>query len=377
MLPSENDAGTAREVDEPMVFIEFLFVLAGLAVISVLEFVLVDSYVHNGALSWVLVIGGLAGIGWIIRRVEKDKGRKQQQLRDAMAQTQRLRAEAELEELATNAPPVHVPHPSSSLITISSPQPDEIAAPLALLHPDEGALLDATIAAADDVEALHPWLNHPDLGQVAKVLFGAALVTQGRAAEAQGYFEQVLAEPPSATAEAFFNRYPLPMPFEAVGIQTVVPLSRTAAAIYAAMIHQTRGDSERAMEAIEQADDSDLVTALKSTYAFNLDHYDDVLRVTRWVPRPADTPLEAFALILRGSALREKGRPADALKVLAEATGAAAEVPEAANRLTFEIGRTLAAQGDVAEARRKYIQVHRADPHFPELEEALAALPPE
>jgi hypothetical protein len=92
------------------------------------------------------------------------------------------------------------------------------------------------------------------------------------------------------------------------------------------------------------------------------------------VPRPAETPLDAFSLILRGCALREKGQPADALKVLDDAAPAA-KVPEVANRLTFELGRTLAAQGNVAEARRNYIRVHKADPRFPELEEALAELP--
>jgi hypothetical protein len=80
-------------------------------------------------------------------------------------------------------------------------------------------------------------------------------------------------------------------------------------------------------------DDSDLVMALKSTDAFNLDRFDDALQITRWVPRPAETSLEAFSLILRGCALREKGQPADELKVLDDATAAAAaaKVPDVAN----------------------------------------------
>jgi tetratricopeptide (TPR) repeat protein len=247
--------------------------------------------------------------------------------------------------------------------------------PIPPTHTDEDALVEAIIRAAANPESLRPWLDHPELGQVAKILMGAGLVQNGKPAEAYDYFDGVLTEPPTVAAESFFDRYPLPVPFHAAGIDTVVPLSRSVAAVYAAMICQTRGDSAEAMEAIEQADDSDLVTTMKSTYLFNLDRYDDVLRVTNRTSQPANTALEAFALILRGCALREMGRLTDALAVMNQAGAAALGTPSVDGRLNFEVGRTLAAQGNYAAARRKYVQVRGANPRFPGLEDALAELP--
>jgi tetratricopeptide (TPR) repeat protein len=300
---------------------------------------------------WFLGVGGIIGVVIAVAQ-DMDKSRKklQQEIaQSAITETRRSHAEAEQDSTAHDLEPI---------------------------HRDVAAFADAAARALKDVDALNPWLDHSELGQAAKLLRGALLMAADRSAEALGCFEAVLGEPPSATSEEFLGRCPMPVSFQAAGVGTKMHLSRSAAAIYAAMIYQTRGDSEHAMEAIEHAGDSDLATTLKSTYAFNLDRFDDVLRITRWVPRPAETPLEAFGLILRGCALREKGQPADALKVFDDAAAAAAKVPEVANRLTFEVGRTLARQGNDAEARRKYIQVHKADPHFPELEEALAALPP-
>lgn len=283
-------------------------------------------------------------------------GFKQQQRKSAIAAIRRTNAEMERPLIPSE--PAQLP-----------------AGPVPSAHPDEDALVDAVIRAAASLEVLRPWLDHPELGQVAKVLKGAGLVEKGRAAEALDYFDEVLAEPPCAAAEVFFHRYPLPIPFRAAGIDTVIPLSRSVAAIYAAMIYQSREDSAQAMEAIEQADDSDLVTAMKASYAFNLDHFDEVLHITRWTPRPAETGLDAFALILRGCALREEGKYPEALEVINQAVTAAAGTPSVANRLNFEAGRTLAAQGRFVEARQKYVGVHRADPRFPGLEEALAELP--
>jgi tetratricopeptide (TPR) repeat protein len=307
---------------------------------------------------WFLGVGGIIGV-LIALMQDINKTRQQQQQQIAASANSRLTVSS-------------VSAPTQGSAVLSDSGAAHVSTPV---EPNDAALAKALARAADDVDALQPWLDHPELGQAANVLRGAVLVATGRPTEALDCFEAVLAEPPSATSEAFFTRYPVPVHFQAAGIETAVNLSRTAAATYAATIYQTRADSRSAMDAIEQADDSDLVTALKSTYAFNLERFDDVLQITRWVPMPAATPLDAFALILRGCALREKGQPAAGLDTFAAAAAASAEVPDVTNRLTFEVGRTLAAQGNVVAARRKYIQVHRADPNFPELEEALAALP--
>ena len=286
------------------------------------------------------------------------KAVEQQQLRNSIAEIRRTNAAAEQRSSA--------PDYSMGEAEVSPPPP---------VHPDEDGLVEAMIESAKNLDAIKPWLAHPELGQVAKIWLGAGLVSKGRTAEAFDYFDEVLAEPPSAAAEAFFDRYPLPVPFEAGGINTVVPLSRSVAAVYAAMIHQNHEDSALALDAIEQADDSDLVTALKASYTFNLDRYDDVLHVTRWTPQPSKTTLEAFALILRGCALREMGRPADALTAMSSAASAAAGTPSIAARLNFELGCTLAVQGRLTEARQKFVEVRRVAPRFPGLEEALAKLP--
>jgi hypothetical protein len=146
---------------------------------------------------------------------------------------------------------------------------------------------------------------------------------------------------PSPRAQGFFERYPLPVPFNVSDVGVTIPLSRSVAAIYAAVMYQMNCDSVQAMQAVAQAEPSDLVTALKSMYAFNLDEYNEVLQITQLTPNPAETPFDALALIFRGSAIREMGKPAEFLEVISGATQAAAGLPDIINRLNFEIGRSL------------------------------------
>lgn len=239
----------------------------------------------------------------------------------------------------------------------------------------EAGLVNAMVQAVNNLDAVQPWLNDPELGQVAQVWKGAGLFSKGRKAEALDCFDEVLAEPPSPAAEDFFRRYSLPVPFHAAGMDTTVIMGRSMAAIYAAICFQGTGDSENALAAVEQAEDSDLVTTLKSTYTFNLDRYDDTLSVTQQVPRPAQTPLQAFSLTLRGCALREQGQLDEAVATLNQAVAAAGSAPEVFNRLQFEIGRTLVAQGRTEEARRKFLEVKANNPRFPGLDSALSGLP--
>jgi hypothetical protein len=91
------------------------------------------------------------------------------------------------------------------------------------------------------------------------------LFAVGRVAESFDRFEEVLAEPPSGWSAGVFERYPLPVPFNVAGVDSAIPMGRDVARIYAAVICQMNGDSEQAMQALELAEPSELVTALKST----------------------------------------------------------------------------------------------------------------
>jgi hypothetical protein len=134
-------------------------------------------------------------------------------------------------------------------------------------------------------------------------------------------------------------------------------------------------DPEQAMQAIAHARQCELVTALQSKYALMLGRYDEVLQITQQTSNPAETPFEALALIHRGSAIRETGNPAESLKVISGATLGAAGKPDVMNRLNFETGRCYAALGHVTAARNTYILLRWSDPNFPELDEAIGALP--
>lgn len=134
------------------------------------------------------------------------------------------------------------------------------------------------------------------------------------------------------------------------------------------------GDSDQAMQVVAQAEPSDLVTALKSMYAFNLEQYDEVLRITQWTPNPAETPFDALALIFRRCAIRQMDKPAESLKVIRGAARAVDGLLDIFIRLNFEIGRSYAALGKVTAARNKYITVRWLNFDFPEIDEAMAAL---
>ncbi len=239
---------------------------------------------------------------------------------------------------------------------------------------DEPELVKAICLSRDDPDALRPWRTHQELGQVANVWSGALLFAMRRKPEALDRFDEVLAEGPCPYSQGFFQRHPLPVPFNVAGVSVTIALSRSVAAIYAAVMYQMNCNLEQAMQSVAQAEPSDLATALKSNYAFALGRYDEVMRITQRTACPAETPFDGLALIFRGCAIREMGKPAESLRLFRGAELAASGKPEIMNRLNFEIGRSYAAQGNVAAARNSYVLVRWCYPDFPELDEAMAAL---
>jgi hypothetical protein len=239
---------------------------------------------------------------------------------------------------------------------------------------DEPKLVAALSRSAENPNTFRPWLIHHQLGQVANVWMGVLLFRMRRKAEALDRFDEVLSEPVVPCSEGFFERYPLPVPFNVSGVDVTIPLSRSVAAIYAAVMYQMNCDFVQAKQAVAQAEPSDLVAALKTMYAFNLEEYNEVLQITHSTPNPAETSFEALALIFRGSAIREIGKPAESLEVISGAAQAAAGLPDIINRLNFEVGRSYAAMGCITAARNRYNTVRWCNADFPELDEAMAAL---
>lgn len=249
--------------------------------------------------------------------------------------------------------------------------------PTAWLYPrsqDEPKLLEAIRLSSEDFNNLRPWLTHRDLGQVANLWMGIQLFRVRRKSQALDRFDEVLAHPAVACCEGFFERYPLPVPFNVEGVGVTIPLSRSVAAIYAAVMYQMNGDPEQAFQAVAQAKPCDLVTALKSMYAFNLEQYDKVLQITLSIPNPTHTPFEALALIHRASAIRALGNPVKSLQVITGAASGAAGRPAIMNRLNFEIGRSYASQGNATAAWHQYAAVRWSYADFPGLDEAMAEL---
>lgn len=99
--------------------------------------------------------------------------------------------------------------------------------PLAWAYPqpvNEPKLVEAVGRSGEDPNALRPWLTHHELHQAADVMMGILLFRMRRKPEALDRFDEVLAEPAVPCSERFFERYPLPVPFNVAGVDVTIPV---------------------------------------------------------------------------------------------------------------------------------------------------------
>ena len=163
----------------------------------------------------------------------------------------------------------------------------------------------------------------------------------------------------------FYERHPVELPLTLFGATTDVTVNRGAAAVLVATVFNQDRHWAWGKEFLEQAEPGQLATALQATFAFNLNKYDDVLHVTRWLSGSSLEPLDALGLILRGCALRELGKPFEARMALDGALRGASNSAELADLHQFEMARTWAASPHGSSSARAYLQgLHSRNPNL-------------
>ncbi|MFD0928038.1 YfgM family protein [Williamsia deligens] len=225
---------------------------------------------------------------------------------------------------------------------------------------------------------LADWLQHPELGQAAHVVLGVRRDIAGNEAMAFNLLSAVVRSAPSPHSEGYFARHPFVLTLDILGVPQHVVVSRAAAAVFVASVHNRRHEWQPMREALAHAGDSPLTVALEALCLINLDDYDGVLHATRWLSGPINDPVEALAAILRGVAFREQGKAHEARMAFDMAVHASIGHPVLWNLYEFERGRTEAVTPYGASAARMYFRnVYQRDRNYPGLEEAMDELPPE
>ncbi len=239
---------------------------------------------------------------------------------------------------------------------------------------DEKKFTKVVAKSAKNPDALREWLTHPELGEAAGLMMGAAYCRWALGV-AGGRFANALSVAPSPASEGFYARHPIEIQLEMAGATAKVGVNRAGASLLLAAIHNQSREFERALAALAEAEESDVRTAMEAMFLYNLERHEDVLHATRWVQSGVNSPFGGLALILRGCALRELGRPFEAQMAMDGAIHGIVSSRPLMDLCDFERAKTYAARPGGTTVARMTLQSLRArNPGYPGLEAALAAL---
>ena len=122
------------------------------------------------------------------------------------------------------------------------------------------------------------------------------------------------------------------------------------------LVETVRLSSEN-LNDLAQARPSDLATALKSMYAFNIEQYNQSCRLRNRYRTPPTCRSKLSRWSIEHPPSARWVSPPSPWRVISGAAHAAAGLPDIMNRLNFEIGRSYASLGNATAARNQYTMV--------------------
>ena len=157
------------------------------------------------------------------------------------------------------------------------------------------------------------------------------------------------------------------------GIVMHISLADDAALLAAAELHQAAGDLTAAIWVVEQADPTSASALSLAELYSDAGRDQDVIDLTTGITNDDDAT--ALLLVLRGRAFAALGHPDAARESLKQALAPRSRVTEVRHRALLERSSVNLAQNRKAAARKDLETILAADPAYPGLADALAALP--